>query len=224
MGFLRSLEKGFNKYSGIDLAKSGFNTLTGKDAADAAGRASALQSSATDRATAENARQFDIGQANLTPWLSAGKGALSAQQELMGLGGYDSTNSLTALQNSPGYKFRLQQGLGGIENSASARGGLYSGATMKALNDYGSDYAANEYGNRYNQLANLSGTGQATGAGLAAQGMNYANNQGNLWTNMANAQGAAGIAGANARQSGLQNILGLGATAYGAKPYGAKPG
>jgi hypothetical protein len=142
---------------------------------------------------------------------------LTEQQKLMGIGGYDASNSLAALQNSPGYKFRLQQGLGGIENSASARGGLFSGANMKALNDYGSDYASNEYGNRLSQLGNLSGTGQATGAGMAAQGANYANQQGNLWTNNANSQGAAGIAGANARQSGLQNILGLGAMAYGAR-------
>lgn len=243
--------------------------LTGKNSSKAASQAAALQAQATDRATAENTRQFDIGQANLAPWLSAGKGGLSAQQDLMGLGRYeddvfdqqgydaavdasgmarrrggsifssqnraarkapnkldfttkgkyipgDMSASLAALQSSPGYQFRLKQGRQGLDAGLAAMGGMGSGRAMKAGIDYNQNFASNEYGNRLSQLAGLSGTGQATGAGMAGQGMQYANTQGNLWTNNANAQGAAGIAGANARQSGLYNLLSLGAMGYGA--------
>jgi hypothetical protein len=182
--------------------------LTGKAAADAADRAAALSATATDRATAENARQFDIGQANLAPWLDAGKGALTAQQSLMGLNG--TTDTLAELQNDPGYQFRLNQGQKSLDAGLAARGGMGSGKSLTAGIDYNQGFASQEYSNRLNQLAGLSGTGQTTGTQMANNGMNFANNQGSLWTNNANMQGAAGIAGANARQSGLFGLGTLG--------------
>lgn len=191
------------------------NSLTGKDAADAAERAALLQGNSTDRATAENARQFDIGQQNLAPWLSAGKQALGEQQTLLGLNG-DSSGALRSLQSSPGYQFRLNQGKKQLNAGLSARGGMGSGKSLVAGTNYNQDYAATEYGNRLNQLAGVANTGQTTGNTLGQMGSNYAQNQGNLWANNANAQGAAGIAGANARQSGISNIAKLGLMAWGA--------
>jgi hypothetical protein len=193
------------------------NDLTGKTAADAASQAALLQQDATNRATAENARQFDIGQANLAPWLQAGKGALTAQQNLMGLGSESSpAYTLSQLQLDPGYQFRMDQGKKAFESSALARrGGFGSGAALQAAINYNQGAASQEYGNRLNQLAGLSNTGQTTGNQLGAMGANYANNQGNLWTGNANAQGAAGFAGAQARQSGLLGLANLGASMYG---------
>jgi hypothetical protein len=194
--------------------KGVFDTLSGKDAQDAALRAAALQGSATDRATAENMRQFDIGQTNLAPWLQSGKGALTAQQNLMGLNG--TVDTAAELAKDPGYQFRLAQGQKSFDSSSLAsRAGFGSGGAFKAANDYNQGNASQEYSNRLNQLAGLSGTGQSTGNQMAGMGANYANNQGNLWTNNANAQGAAGMAGANARASGLMNVINLGAKVFG---------
>jgi hypothetical protein len=193
--------------------KGVFDTLSGKDAQDAALRAAALQGSATDRATAENMRQFDIGQTNLAPWLQAGKGALTAQQNLMGLNG--TIDTAAELAKDPGYQFRLKQGNMALTNSLAARGGMGSSGAMQGAIDYNQGNASQEYGNRLNQLAGLSGTGQSTGNQMAGMGANYANNQGNLWTNNANAQGAAGMAGANARQSGLWNGINFAAKVAG---------
>jgi hypothetical protein len=196
-----------------EVQKAG-HILGGGAAADAAEAAAALQQSATDRATGENKRQFDIGQSNLAPWLQAGKGALTAQQNLMGLNGNVDVNA--ELSKDPGYQFRLAQGQKSFDSSSIAsRAGFGSGGAFKAANDYNQGNASQEYGNRLNQLAGLSGTGQTTGNQLAGMGANYANNQGNLWTNNANAQGAAGMAGANARQSGLWNGINLGAKVLG---------
>ena len=234
--------------------------------ADAANNAANLQNQATQQATAENARQFNIGQTNLAPWLAAGGRALASQQSLMGLGsqgtptfnqaGYDAAmakynagsqpqgnglwrslvstggnqantvgqaptrdqfttqnwnasapgDTLAELQKDPGYQFRLDQGLKSLNSGLAARGGMGSGAAMKAGIDYNQGFASQEYGNRLNQLAALSGTGQSTGNSMANNGANYANMQGNMLTNNANAGGSALMSGANARASGLNGI------------------
>jgi hypothetical protein len=67
--------------------------------------------------------------------------------------------------NDEGYKFRKEQGTEGIQNSAAARGGLQSGATLKSLAKFNSGLAADEMGaayGRYNQDRNFT-EGQYTG-------------------------------------------------------------
>jgi hypothetical protein len=54
-------------------------------------------------------------------------------------------------QNDPGYQFRLQQGEQALQNSAAAQGGLLSGNTGQALEQYAQNYASNEYSNVYNR-------------------------------------------------------------------------
>jgi len=54
-------------------------------------------------------------------------------------------------QNDPGYKFRLNLGDQLLENSAASRGGILSGGTAQAEQQFGQDYASNEYGNVYNR-------------------------------------------------------------------------
>ena len=53
----------------------------------------------------------------------------------------------------PGYQFRLGQGTQTLENSAAARGVLRSGGTLKGLEEYGQNFASNEYQNVYNRAA-----------------------------------------------------------------------
>lgn len=47
--------------------------------------------------------------------------------------------------DDPGYAFRLKSGQEAIESGAAARGGLTSGATLKALGRYGQDLGSQEY-------------------------------------------------------------------------------
>lgn len=185
----------------------------------AAEEAARLQQNATNLSAEELRRQYEIGQNNLAPWMRAGRGALTEQQKLMGLGlggAEGSAESLAALQSSPGYQFRLQQGQQGLESGLAARGGMGSGKSMAAGNEYNQNFASNEYNNRLNQLASLSGTGQTTASGMANLGANYGQNMGNIWQGNANAQGAAGIAGVNATQSGLLGGIGAGLGLYNA--------
>lgn len=108
----------------------------------------------------------------------------------------------------PGYQFGLQEGLGNVQNTAAARGGLYSGNALKALTRYGNDYATTKFGeaanraetnfgNRWGRLASLAGIGQTATNQTQQAGQNYATNVGNIGMSSANAQGAAGIAQGN---------------------------
>ena len=75
---------------------------------------------------------------------------------------------------SPGYLFRLQEGQKAIERSAAARGGLYSGATMKAVNANAQGVASDEFNNYVARLQSLAGVGQSATGSTAAAGQNYA--------------------------------------------------
>ena len=109
----------------------------------------------------------------------------------------------------PGYQFGLSEGLKGVQNTAAARGGLYSGATLKALNRYNSDYATTkfndafnrqqtQFGNQFNRLTGAAGMGQAGVNQINAAGQTMAGNVGNNLLSNANFQGASRMAQANA--------------------------
>ena len=88
-------------------------------------------------------------------------------------------------QNDPGFQARIQQGQLGVEESAAARGGLLSGGTLKAIEDYRQNAASNEFGNVFNRA--LAAQGYNTGVGQ--QG--YLNRYGQFTDAAAAAQQAA---------------------------------
>lgn len=115
------------------------------------------------------------------------------------------SNDLYAYKDTPGYEFRLKQGQEALENSAAAKGGLFSGNTGIALQEYGQDYATSEYDNYlrrlYDQMngvgTQLQGRQSALDAGyqntnaylpVMEQGFNAVNNQANIGLNAANAR------------------------------------
>ncbi len=53
--------------------------------------------------------------------------------------------SLQAFEASPDYQFRLNEGLKSVQNSAAARGGLFSGNALRGITDYASGLASGEY-------------------------------------------------------------------------------
>ncbi len=137
--------------------------------------------------------QYNATKATYQPYMDAGTSALGSYQNLAGqlpgqvnpilgqmgntvnsmnpiLGKLTSSN-LNDYQQSPGYDFRMQQGIKAIQNSAAANGTLNSGATLKALTQYGQDYGTNDY---QNYLGNLQNQLTATNTQLGAQG-NYLN-------------------------------------------------
>lgn len=51
--------------------------------------------------------------------------------------------------NSPGFQFRLKEGLDALQRSAAAKGTLLTGGTLKDINSWAQDYASNEYDKVY---------------------------------------------------------------------------
>jgi hypothetical protein len=152
-------------------------------------------------------RTFDNStgaQVPATPDLSTAQSAAPVQPRTVGPVDY------SRFYSSPDYQFALTEGLKGVENSAAARGGLYSGNAMRALQERGAGIASQQYGNYVNRLAALAGIGQSatqTGAQLGAQ---MSGNVSNLLAAQGDAR-ASGIAGsANAWGSALGTIGSLG--------------
>ena len=112
---------------------------------------------------------------------------------------------------TPGYEFVRSEGMRGLERSAAARGGAFSGNALRGLDQFNNGLASQEYNNYFNRLAGLSGTGQNTGQNLGAMGQASANNIGALLSNSGEAR-ASGIVGRANAWGGAINQLG---TLYG---------
>ena len=115
--------------------------------------------------------------------------------------------------NNPAYQFQLKQGQQALDRSSAARGMGYSGAQMKASQQYGQGMASQEYdkqynrasgefGDYYNRLAGLAQGGQQAAGSMAQAGGQYANNASNTFGNLSNAQTSILGQQANARASG----------------------
>lgn len=90
-------------------------------------------------------------------------------------------------RDSTGYQFALNQGLGAINSNAYAAGAGNSGATLKALQDRGTEVGNQYFGNYLSQLGGVQAVGSTAKSSLANQGQNLVNSQANSSQNAANA-------------------------------------
>ena len=181
------------------------SVISGIVGANAAGSAADSQAGAADRASATQLKMYEAGRADTMPWRVAGANALTQLQEKLRTGPGEYTKS-------PGYDFRLAEGVKTFENSSSAKGNVLSGATAKALTRYGQDYATGDYqnflANYYQSLTpyqSLAGIGQTTAMQNAAQGNAVGANVGQNMINAGNAQAAGSINQANAITGAANN-------------------
>jgi hypothetical protein len=114
------------------------------------------------------------GEKALSPYLEAGTYGVTALKDL----GQNLNKPVTMadLQLDPGFQFRMEEGQKALERSASARGGLLGGGTLKSLARYSQGVASDEYQKafdryqtdnaaRFSRLSTLTGVGQnATGS------------------------------------------------------------
>ena len=97
---------------------------------------------------------------SLTPTINNGGNAGNQLANLLGLNGAQGQNAgFNNWRDSTGYQFGLNQGVGSIVGNAATNGLLNSGATAKAVDTYGQNYANTQYGNYTNQLQQLLGSG-----------------------------------------------------------------
>ena len=150
----------------MPIGAAGAVALAGTAASVGSSAAAGSAASSANKANQELAKAlyFDTKQ-NLKPYTKLGKQAAAGYQA--GMPGWADTaqyqqymqpytqeqyrqsplytpmvNSLAELQATPGYQFQLQQGQQNLAQQAAARGGLLSGAQMKAAQGYGQQQAA----------------------------------------------------------------------------------
>lgn len=200
-----------------------WNMLTGKAASDAANSAAQDQYGKQLRAAegavsaGNNYLEGLTGVSkNYDPYVSGGNSAF--ERLLMGLGlGGDAGQFASYYQNLPGYQSGLDTGAKAVTSRLNAGPGIQSGAAMKALQRYGSDYENQRSGDYLTRLAAVGSTG--LGATDAQSKMRQQGYTGQLQGNLLGTQmqyGGAGIigqgmvAGANAEAQGAQNLLNTG--------------
>jgi hypothetical protein len=164
------------------------------------------------------------------PYQSTGAGALDLLAKGTATGGvFNSTpTGQQVLAQDPGYQFRLDQGQQALLRAASAGGGLASGGTLKAAQQYGQDYASGEYNNaydrytntrqsNYNNLLNLANLGQNANSQFSNATSNFGNQftgvtqgtadaNGRAIAGIGDAQAAGSVGGANAWIGALQGL------------------
>jgi hypothetical protein len=121
------------------------------------------------------------------------------------------TPDMSGFFQSPGYQFRRDEGTRGLERSAAARGGAFSGNALRALAEFNSGLASNEFGNYFNQLASIAGIGQTATNQTAAYGAQNAANAGRNALAAGEARASGIIGQGNAIGQGVSDLAG----AYG---------
>jgi hypothetical protein len=185
------------------------------DAAMAAQRAAQARKKGINQAG--DVRRAGIGEAvgYLKPWEESGRRGQDLLNDALGINGPEAQrNYFQNFQNDPGFGAVQQAGIGTVEQSRAAGGGLRSGATMKALMDYGQRLQQSVFQDRLNRLGEtgrLGATSAANMAGITNSG--YGDLAG--YEILKGDAVAGGLLGAsNAQQMGTQNKLAL--LGYGA--------
>ena len=117
----------------------------------------------TTQANASNA----LATAQYSPYTTAGAGAMGQANALLGLGTPEQqTNAFDTYRNSTGYQFRLGEGMNALNSGYAGAGVLQSGAALRGAQEYGQDFASNEFNNYFNQVRGQAQMGLGATAGL----------------------------------------------------------
>ena len=115
------------------------------------------------------------------------------------------------------FEFGLKEGRRALDAQYRSRGLTGSGAMMRDLTRFGTDYGAQRAGesfnrfqtnrtNQFNQLASLAGLGQTAANQTSIAGMNNANNLSNIGIGLGNAQAASTMAQGNIIGGTVNNL------------------
>jgi hypothetical protein len=120
----------------------------------------------------------------LAPYTQAGNPAGTQINAMLGLGGQPAqTAGFDQFRKSTGYQFRLREGMNQLNSGYAGAGVLQSGAAMRGAQEYGQNFASNEYSNYMGLLDNQQRLGLSATMGQAGLGQSYvggvtANNNG----------------------------------------------
>jgi hypothetical protein len=183
--------------------------INGIQQADASQRAADV----LGQGAAEIGKNAKTYQEQMAPWYNTGSKAITDLGNQNAAGAFNvEPYGATPFnyQQSPGYQWQTQQGNNALQGSAAARGGLFSGTTMKALQKYGIGAAAQDYHQAYQDYMANSMNVYNTKAQQAEQAFN----RGNILSqagrevpgNYAQMQNQSAMGAANAKASGIMGV------------------
>jgi hypothetical protein len=184
-------------------------------AGNAAGKGGNIMNEGYANANNTLREYLDKANAGYSPYLEAGKNALSNLGSDYFTHQFDQNDLANGL--SPNYQFQLQQGQGANRAMANAGGGAIGGNALKGLQDYTQNFAGNAYQqafeNYQNQRSNIfNGQNSLAGMGLNAAGGvsgNYMNTGFGIANNQVGASAAQARAAA-AQGAGMGNFINSG--------------
>lgn len=197
------------------VAVAGASVIAGymasQSASDAADSAAQAQGDASAAQIRESRRQFNAIQDLLKPYTQAGTGALTAQQNLLGLnGGDEQQRAIDALGASPQMGALVKQGENAILQNASATGGLRGGNVQAALAQFRPQLLSQLIQQQYQNLGGITSIGQNAAAGVGNAGMQSSAQIQNALGQQGAAQAGAALASG---QANAQMWSGIGNTA-----------
>lgn len=196
------------------------SAYSAKKSGDAAKDAADAQSDSSAAGIEEQRRQYDEMVKLLSPYVNAGTGALTGQQNILGLNGeVQQQAAIRRIEESPYFKSTAQQGENAILQNASATGGLRGGNTQGALAQFRPQLLNQLVQQQYQNLGGLTSLGQNSAAQQGNAGMQSANNISTLLGQQGQAQAGGYIGAANAQNQMIGNLLQLGGAAYGAGAF-----
>lgn len=179
--------------------------LGSKSQSKASDKAAKYQYKSAQAGINEQRRQFDEVQKLLAPYIQAGIGSITGQQELLGLQGDEAQQAaIQQLEQSPQFAALIGQGEEAILQNAAATGGLRGGNTQAALAQFRPQMLSSLIEQQYGRLGGLTGIGQASATGQAAAAQSLGQNVSGLLQQ----QGAARAGGALAQGQAQANMWG----------------
>lgn len=188
---------------GIAAAVGG-SLVSGYMNSKAAKSGAKAQTAADQAALDEQKREFDQTQQNIAPYLASGTNALGLQQAYL-------SGDTSGFDQSPDYRFAVQQGTKQLDAGAASKGNLWGGGADADRIALGQGLATQYANNYWNKLSGLASTGMGAASTLGSLDANYANNTGNLLQNQGQAN-ASGIVGSS---NAWGNVLGQLGNLYG---------
>ncbi len=188
--------------------------------AKAAKKAGGVRAEAAERTGELAYKQFQETRADLAPWRTIGAQALGQYADMLGVprapgAEVAAAPDRSAFFESPGYQFRLGEGVKAVERSAAARGSLQSGAAMKAVQRYGEGLASQEYGPYMDRLAGLAGAGQQAVTQTGVFGAQAAGARGAAGERAGAARASGYLGAAGQYQQGIADVAGFGGYLFG---------
>ena len=182
---------------------AGASLLGGMMSSNAGKSAAKAQQQAAQAATDEQRREFDLARQDQQPFLQAGQNAVNLQQAYL-------RGDTSGFDQSPDYKFAVQQGTRALDAGAAARGNLFGGGADADRIALGQGLATQYANNYWNKLAGMAGQGQSSANTLGTLGANMAGNIGNYSLDAGQARASSYANSANAWGNTLNQLGNIG--------------